>query len=39
MHFLFSKNDIFITNNDVENRYTDPNKVEANKIELYINLH
>ena len=34
--FLFSKNDILIKNNDVENRETEPNKQENTIIESYI---
>jgi len=34
--FLFSKNDLFIFSNDLENIYTEPNKQEDKIIELYI---
>jgi hypothetical protein len=34
--FLFSKNDLFINSNDLENIYTEPNKQEDKIIELYI---
>jgi hypothetical protein len=34
--FLFSKNDLFISSNDLENRKTEPNRQEDKIIELCI---
>jgi len=34
--FLFSKSDLFINSNDLENKKTEPNKQQDKIIELYI---
>lgn len=34
--FLFSKSDLFMNSNDLENKKTEPNKQEDKIIELYI---
>jgi len=34
--FLFSKNNLFISSNDLENRKTEPNRQEDKIIELCI---
>jgi len=34
--FLFSKSDLFMNSNDLENKKTEPNKQQDKIIELYI---
>jgi hypothetical protein len=36
--FLFSNCDILIVSNDLENKYTEPNKLPDKIMELYISL-
>ena len=36
--FLFSNCDIVIVSNDLENKYTEPNKLPDKIMELYISL-